>query len=875
MQVSDFTKHIVEGLLGEDAKKKIATFAGSFRPPTKSDYNLLLKALEDNPGLDEIHVFVGDSESEGLDQDDAVAIWRMFGEHFPRDFYVHKSEQSPVSDVYAYANKFPTYDIDWLFGVREGNSDDFKQVADRTKSVNKYENVNIRPVVYDKKATEREVGAAANMGKDELAKYMPNNLTYKELDDIYNMLQPKQLQEVADEDLGRFEDVINKIIEEGWEYFDLADFQAKEFLLKKQSKIENKKLFTTDTDGGSLKIFWADRGDLKDYDNFLRVTGQDVQDIIDAGKLNLNEVADEDLGKFEEAITKVVDEGFKFYAMLSPRFHGSKVVDFLKGEEARVNKPQFAIQDFKNGIVLIFSDGTRFVLGEATDQDIQDLKDAGDANKLNEAKNLSRFEDLLNKIAGGDYYYVPAEDLDDIGRLEMRQVRVDYGFDLDKPMFSFTIRESDIGARFSDEPENEFWIQDATEQEIQDLRDTVKMFTSEIPIERLKEGLEPSSEPVYEMLHTVSGKELKKGIAVEMEHTDDPKVAKKIALDHLAEDPKYYTKLASLGLEENNDPNGEMERYQQIMDFMSDNGLKLDPKPAINIIDNDHENAKDFFGVTAYYEPNDNIVVLYTAGRHPKDVARSFAHELVHCHQRNEGRLGDISTTNTNEDGHLEELEREAYETGNIMFRKWSDSIKNGAIQESVRDNKIICDNCGWSWDIDDGGDDMFTCHKCGSDDNMPIVKEKKQIGKDEFAAELARLRENRENLSKNKQTINKIYCDINEVLADTDTPDLDWTDDGRKLWEYLFMIPKPVTLLSSTTNQQHKEQWIDSAFDPRLKPKVIFRRSYDKHEFSEPGSLLIDNKEETIDSWREKGGIGILHKNADDTIKQLQNLGI
>jgi hypothetical protein len=38
-------------------------------------------------------------------------------------------------------------------------------------------------------------------------------------------------------------------------------------------------------------------------------------------------------------------------------------------------------------------------------------------------------------------------------------------------------------------------------------------------------------------------KELKIGIKVEMEHTDDPEVAKKIALDHLAEHPHYYSEL--------------------------------------------------------------------------------------------------------------------------------------------------------------------------------------------------------------------------------------------------------------------------------------------------------------------------------------------
>ena len=41
-------------------------------------------------------------------------------------------------------------------------------------------------------------------------------------------------------------------------------------------------------------------------------------------------------------------------------------------------------------------------------------------------------------------------------------------------------------------------------------------------------------------------KELQDGIKVEMEHTTDRKVAEEIALDHLFEDPKYYTKLQSI-----------------------------------------------------------------------------------------------------------------------------------------------------------------------------------------------------------------------------------------------------------------------------------------------------------------------------------------
>jgi len=48
-------------------------------------------------------------------------------------------------------------------------------------------------------------------------------------------------------------------------------------------------------------------------------------------------------------------------------------------------------------------------------------------------------------------------------------------------------------------------------------------------------------------------------------------------------------------------------------------------------------------------------------------------------------------------------------------------SIKNimNMLGENVSHNKVICDRCGWSWDKKDGGDDLYTCHKCGHD-NTP-----------------------------------------------------------------------------------------------------------------------------------------------------------
>lgn len=42
--------------------------------------------------------------------------------------------------------------------------------------------------------------------------------------------------------------------------------------------------------------------------------------------------------------------------------------------------------------------------------------------------------------------------------------------------------------------------------------------------------------------------QVKMGLAIEREHTDDPKIALDIVLDHLTENPKYYSALKKAGL---------------------------------------------------------------------------------------------------------------------------------------------------------------------------------------------------------------------------------------------------------------------------------------------------------------------------------------
>ena len=116
---------------------------------------------------------------------------------------------------------------------------------------------------------------------------------------------------------------------------------------------------------------------------------------------------------------------------------------------------------------------------------------------------------------------------------------------------------------------------------------------------------------------------------------------------------------------------------KSLTEYMLEQGMPMKPLPKVKFINDDKENADNFFGKTAYYNPNEQLVVLYTTDRHPKDILRSFAHEMIHHMQNCEGRLTNIDTQNINEDGYLKELELEAYKNGNELFRGWEDSTKN------------------------------------------------------------------------------------------------------------------------------------------------------------------------------------------------------
>ena len=100
----------------------------------------------------------------------------------------------------------------------------------------------------------------------------------------------------------------------------------------------------------------------------------------------------------------------------------------------------------------------------------------------------------------------------------------------------------------------------------------------------------------------------------------------------------------------------------------------------------------------------------------------------------------------------------------------------------------------------------------------------------------------------------------------------LKWTKDGKKLWNYIKKYNPEI--LSSPSKEIEsrvgKKKWVN-----RELPDVhlILRMPEYKKQYASPEAILIDDRKPNIDDWKGAGGIGILHKSADDTIKQLKNL--
>ena len=158
---------------------------------------------------------------------------------------------------------------------------------------------------------------------------------------------------------------------------------------------------------------------------------------------------------------------------------------------------------------------------------------------------------------------------------------------------------------------------------------------------------------------------------------------------------------------------------------------------------------------------------------------------------------------------------------------------------------------------------------------------------------------------------IKKIYLDMDGVLCDferkfeelygeealknrdrklwtEDWPDFIQTNQFEELAKFpgaddllLFIRKHPeieVEILTSSGGQKYHDQvkeqkivWLKKN-SIAYKPNVVPGRKH-KKEFAQPDTVLIDDTEDVVENFNRAGGIGILHRDAKETIKRLESL--
>ena len=834
--------------------KKVGVYAGSFKPPTKGHFAVVQKALRDNPDLDELNIFVGTGVRDGIDQSQSMLIWDIYKKYLPFKVNIMPVTKPPIKAVYDYAKENEDEQVSWIIGAREGNEDDFKDIADRTKAADNYKNLVVRPTITQSGASGTAARNASKVSQEKLEPLLPKNLNQQEKDDVFNILNrrlteadPKKGTGKKPKGSGRRlytdEDPKDTVGVKFSTRQDIVDtLNKKSFKAKshaRQSQIINlihqrvRAALSRTKDPAKKKKLKSGFEYIKQRKEASKKKTQRLK------KKKVNEK--KGFGKSGYRYRSIYKKNGKFYFMQDNPFSPGIRQEFgpYKTKEAAKRKMQS------------FPPGTSY--RDLTEEELfEKLCKRGKAYIAKRKREGEKHNPFLAgravKVCKGQMSGVDGKQKKDFrpkkGKSRSAQGRKpdivkEIGINLSN--YSGQVLPGDVLRAPKGFPLGGKKLEKSKQLKV--------IKNSREGVNRYKLSLEDSDGKRYtvrnfQMDGEYKGKKLPKWGMVRRSKQNIKEILKEVL------DPKTF----DFG-----------PLIDSLTASMENDGLNLKPYPRIRMIHDEEANADNFFGMTAYYDPNNREIVLYTLGRHPKDIMRSYAHELVHVHQHNEDRLHDIKTDNVNADKHLENLEREAYETGNIMFRSWTNSITE--------------------------------------------KKTKDPFGLNAYARELAQLNEQKENFY--------IYLDMDGVVANFNKrfkdlsgllPDQFIEKNGKNaFWELIdekhkvafwrgieimpgaeklvnFVSQYPYEMLTAPSTKKQsvigKSLWIRDKVGTLYpsQPKVTYRSAKEKHNVKPELTkfdILIDDKKSTIDRWDAKGGTAIFYQNADQVINDLKKLGL
>jgi len=180
-------KELIRPLL-EEEKKVVAVYGGGFKPPTAGHFEVVDQALKENPNIDEFIILIGGKERDGISPEESLIIWDIYKQYLPIKVEVKLSPKPPIQAVYNYAKEHPDEEVLFVIGAREGNEDDFSDIAKRTKSLDKYDNLELRTIVTQGGASGTAARNAAKISTEKLRPLLPKQLKDEEVEEIFNIL---------------------------------------------------------------------------------------------------------------------------------------------------------------------------------------------------------------------------------------------------------------------------------------------------------------------------------------------------------------------------------------------------------------------------------------------------------------------------------------------------------------------------------------------------------------------------------------------------------------------------------------------------------------------------------------------------------------
>ena len=187
-------EELIKDLLPEQEKKKIvAVYGGGFKPPTKGHFEVVKRAIEENPEIDEFIINIGGKERDGVTPEEAIQIWDIYKQYLPisANINIKYSNTPPIKATYDYAKNNPNEEVLFILGAREGNEDDFKDISKRTTKLDNYPNMELRTIVTTGGASGTAARQAGKISKEKLVPYLPDELKDEEVEEVYRMISDK------------------------------------------------------------------------------------------------------------------------------------------------------------------------------------------------------------------------------------------------------------------------------------------------------------------------------------------------------------------------------------------------------------------------------------------------------------------------------------------------------------------------------------------------------------------------------------------------------------------------------------------------------------------------------------------------------------